>query len=100
MDICMKPALELPFRSGQLAGWNSYTPTEKLALKVISLAVRDYQLGKESEDYFESWGFEFWCTHLQVNPDSIRERLGLPLRPNVERIAAENQLTTILREVE
>jgi len=86
-------------RSGQLAGWDTYSPTEKLALKVVWLAIQDYSKGEESEEYFKSVDFEYWCSCLQVAPSAIRERLGIMGDADPVRVMMNNRLNKLLEEL-
>ena len=85
-------------RSGQLAGWDTLTPYEKLALKVIYSAIQDYVAGRESEEYFSSKDFEFWCSYLQIAPASIRDRLGIEGSSDPLMVAANNRLNLLIQE--
>ena len=84
---------------GQISGWSSFTSHEKLAIKVIQLAVQDYMNGEEEGEYFSSEGFEFWCSFLQhppLDPRSVRVELGLEA-PDTLRVSGQTRLTKLLQ---
>jgi len=93
-------------RSGQLAGWDTLNSYEKLALKVIYSAIQDWVANRRwngteliegrDEDYFSSKDFEFWCSYLQINPASIRDRLGIEGCSDPLRVSMQNRLNSIM----
>ena len=98
----------IPTRSGQLAGWNTYSPTEKLALKVVYSAIQDYVADRRwdgkrlvdgrDEEYFNSADFEYWCSYLDVAPKAIRERLGITGDEDPTGVIVNTRLEKLLRE--